>query len=281
MKKVKWVMGFLLVLLFFVFGTTGRMAASAQDTNTGKSMVYQAETVHSTENGSRPEENMTVELEIIPTKEQIQKEPETVIEPAMATESAAETANQDVQQSGVVFIGDSRTEAFVMNAGLKNIRAFTDIGMTVESVFTKESVNLNGRKVTVMEALKQTDFERVYIMLGINETGWVYDEVFIQKYREMLDAILEINPNADIYVQSILPVSEKVSDNHPYITNERINRYNELIREMASEKGICYLDVAEVMRDEKGALPEDAAPDGIHVKKEYCLRWLEYLQNHS
>ncbi|MDD6573238.1 MAG: GDSL-type esterase/lipase family protein [Thermoflexaceae bacterium] len=187
----------------------------------------------------------------------------------------------EIIASNTVFIGDSRTEAFIMQAGIKDVCALTAIGMTVESALNEEVINTANGKCTVVDALRQTDFDKVYIMLGINETGWVYESVFVNKYKELVDEIRLINPQAQIYLQSILPVSKKVSDTHQYIKNDKINRYNELIQELAEEEGVYYLDIAEVMRDEDGALPDDAAPDGIHLKKEYCMKWYEYIQSHS
>lgn len=140
---------------------------------------------------------------------------------------------------------------------------------------------MDGAKVTVMDALKTTQFRKVYIMLGINETGWPYNDVFIHKYGEVIDAVKEISPDAQIYVQQILPVSRTVSAEHSYIKNEKIAEYNALLQEMAEEKQVYFVAAAEAVADGDGALPEDAAVDGIHLKKEYCVKWLEYLESHT
>lgn len=180
-----------------------------------------------------------------------------------------------------VFIGDSRTEGLFINTGLSNATFFTHQGLTVSEVFTKEVISVGGKKTTVMDALAATSFSKVYIMLGINETGWVYDSIFIEKYGEIIDAIREINPDAVIYVQSILPVTNEVSATHSYIKNERIDTYNQLLQTMAQEKGVYYLNVAEAIAADDGSLPEDAAADGIHLKKEPCQVWLTYLREHT
>ena len=180
-----------------------------------------------------------------------------------------------------VFIGDSRTEGLFINTGLSNAVFYTHQGLTVSEVFTKEVISAGGKKVTVIDALANTTFSKVYIMLGINETGWVYDSIFIEKYGEIIDAIREINPEAVIYVQSILPVTNEVSSTHSYIKNERIDTYNQLLQDMAQEKGAYYLNVAEAIADDDGSLPEDAATDGIHLNKASCGVWLTYLREHT
>ena len=180
-----------------------------------------------------------------------------------------------------VFIGDSRTEGLYINTGLSNAVFYAHQGLMVDEVYTKAVVTVNGKKTTVMDALAHTSFSKVYIMLGINETGWVYDDVFIEKYGEVIDGIRDINPDAVIYVQSILPVSSEVSATHSYIKNERIHTYNQLLQAMAEEKNVYYVNVAEAVAGSDGSLPADMATDGIHLKKEPCETWLMYLREHT
>lgn len=180
-----------------------------------------------------------------------------------------------------VFIGDSRVEGFILNTGLHNTTSYTHKGLSVNRVLSDPIINLNGELVSIIDALKRTDFSKVYLMMGINELGWVYSNVFIKKYEEVINAIQDINPDAIIYVQSILPVSEKVSQEHSYIKNDKIVKYNKLLLEMSAKKKVYYVNVFESMINESGALPEEAAFDGIHLKKKYCKVWLEYLLTHT
>ena len=151
----------------------------------------------------------------------------------------------------------------------------------VDTVFSEPVIHKNGQKLSVMDALKETTFSKVYIMFGVNETGWVYSRMFQEKYGEMIDTIREINPRAIIYIQAILPVSDKVSSTHSYITNKKIMEYNELLQSLAEEKQVYYLDTKSAVADKNGSLPENAAVDGIHLVKEYCGKWLEYLKLHT
>lgn len=180
-----------------------------------------------------------------------------------------------------VFIGDSRTEGLFLNTSLSNATSFAHMGLMVDTVFTKPLFNVNGEKVPVIDAMKKAEFSKVYIMLGINETGWAYSSIFIQKYGEIIDAIREINPDALIYVQAILPVSQKVSSTHSYVKNPKITEYNQLLLQMAEERQAYYIDTDSAVAGEGGSLPDDAAPDGIHLVRSYCQRWLDYLMTHT
>lgn len=180
-----------------------------------------------------------------------------------------------------VFIGDSRTEGLFLNTSLSNATSFAHMGLMVDTVFTRPLFNVNGEKVPVIDAIKKAEFSKVYIMLGINETGWAYSSIFIQKYGQIIDAIREINPDALIYVQAILPVSQKVSSTHSYVKNPKITEYNQLLLQMAEEKQAYYIDTSSAVAGEGGSLPDDAAPDGIHLVRSYCQRWLDYLMTHT
>lgn len=180
-----------------------------------------------------------------------------------------------------VFIGDSRTEGFIMYNGLSNVTSLTAKGLMVDTAFSKPAINMNGEKISVMKALSKTKFNKVYIMLGINELGWAYSDIFIKKYAEIVDYIREINSDAQIYIQSILPVSYEKSSSDKIYNNAKISEYNELIKKMTNDKQVYYLDVAEIIKDKDGNLPADASLDGVHLKKEYCQKWYEYLKTHT
>lgn len=211
-----------------------------------------------------------------------QNQPETETPPANSPCAVGETdAVPRSYFDDAVFIGDSRTEGMLLSTGLSNAISYTHKGLMVDTVFTAPVIHINGDKVSVMDALRQTSFSKVYIMLGVNETGWPYSSVFIDRYAKIIDAVKQINPDAVIYVQSVLPVSNEVSSTHEYLKNGKIDEYNRLILKMAEEKQIYYVNVAEAVSAADGSLPEDAATDGIHLKKTYCELWLSYLESHT
>lgn len=184
--------------------------------------------------------------------------------------------------SDAVFIGDSRTQGFILYSGLSNTTMYADKGLSVESAFTKECISTENGTVSVMDALAQNpNFNKAYVMLGVNELGWAYPSIFQEKYQKLIQEIKAINPDAEIYVQSILPVTQEKSDGDAIYNNPRIQEYNQLIQEVAVEEEVYYLNVAEAVADENGALPADASTDGVHLNKAYCEKWLEYLKSHT
>lgn len=186
--------------------------------------------------------------------------------------------------SDAVFVGDSRTEGLRMYSGISpSPKFFSGVGLTVTKVFSDQIVQLNGQWLTVADALRQADYNKVYIMLGMNELGWVYESVYAQDYGRIIDVIRETHPDATIYVQSIIPVSKwkDTTDPDRVYTNANVVRLQKVLCEMCEEKGVNYVNVAEVMQDENGYLFSEATEDGMHLTQEYCKIWAEYLRTHT
>lgn len=178
-----------------------------------------------------------------------------------------------------LLIGDSRTEGLALYTGLSNLDAFYSKGLNIEKVMTEPVVTSeDGTMITVLEALEQKNYENIYISFGLNELGWAYDYLFIDDYKTFIDAVRQAEPDATIYVESILPVSAELSAEDEIYNNPKIISYNQLLKEMCQDYGdVIYLDVASSVTVD-GALPADASTDGRHCNKDYCLMWLDYIR---
>lgn len=196
------------------------------------------------------------------------------------TEKPDETNSKVEFDETVAFIGNSRTQGFIMYNGLTKVQDYTYIGLMVDTAMTKEFVKTgNGEKITLLQDMRNKDIKKVYIMLGINELGWSYPSVFKLKYEELIDEIRKVKPDCDIYVQSIIPVTKSKDQSDKIFNNANVKKFNKLIKEVANEKNVKYLDVQSVLVNSEGYLSEDASTDGIHIGKRYCEKWLNYLKN--
>ncbi len=193
----------------------------------------------------------------------------------------------DTYFSNTLFIGNSITEGFKVFSGLDTPTYYEGRGMTVESIHRMKIVNADnspnsdgtGEK-TVMDALKDRQFDQIYLLFGANELGWVYPDMFIEQYSQLIDDIKALQPNAKICVQSVLPVSAERSETDEVYNNTKIENLNNMIINMSAEKGIPYLNAAEAFKDDTGALPVDKTPDGIHLTAEACKEWRMYIKTH-
>lgn len=181
-----------------------------------------------------------------------------------------------------VFMGDSRMQGFIKYCGISGLRTYAYVGLDVDKYFTSDVFRLGDSKLTASQALElDRSFGKVYIMFGTNELGWVYPDIFIEKFGAVIDHIKQCNPDAVVFVCSILPVSKDAYKSRSYLKNDKVRSYNELLSQMCVDKEAYYLDIASVVADENGNLPDDAAPDGIHLNSEYVQKCLAYMKEHG
>lgn len=181
-----------------------------------------------------------------------------------------------------VFIGNSRMQGFILYCGVPELTSYTSVGMTVKSYFTKEDFTVNGVSMTAASALENTPgFEKVYIKLGINELGWVSTDQFITSYNQIIEHIYSCNPNAIIYVISVLPFAQAAIEKDPVLDMDKVREFNGAIQDMCASYGACYLDVSSVFMGEDGYMPYDYSFDGVHINVASIKLWLNYLLEHG
>ncbi len=182
-----------------------------------------------------------------------------------------------------LFVGDSITAGIQSYALMKNASVVAFTGINTDTIMTREVIrNDAGELETMPQAISRyQDVKKIYVMLGANGIAWIGKESFVENYGVFLDAIRQTHPDADIYIQSILPVTAGKEAEDSQFANSKIREYNAALLQMAQEKKYYYLDVAEVFADENGCLPEEASPkDGIHFGPRYYEVWFEYLKEH-
>lgn len=190
---------------------------------------------------------------------------------------------EDDYFNDALFIGDSRTVGLNEYGGLDQSTFYASTGLTVYKMFSAEIVPVQGskKKITAEEALKEKQFAKIYLMIGINEMGTGTVETFIAKYKEQVEHLKELQPEAIIYLQAIMRVSTERSNKGDYITNEGINARNAEIAKLADNDRVFYLDANPLFCDETGGLVSSYTFDGVHLKSEYVLQWKQFLKEHA
>lgn len=191
---------------------------------------------------------------------------------------------EDDYFADAVFIGDSRMVGLYEYGGLEEISTFyASTGLTVYKLFTAEIVKVPGerKKKTIEEALGENQFKKIYLMVGINEMGTGTVETFAKAYGEVVEHLLELQPDAVIYLQGILKVTTERSGQGDYINNEGIVARNEAIAQLADNWRIFYLDVNPLLCDASGGLESSYTTDGVHLKAQYIGIWKDYLKEHA
>lgn len=211
--------------------------------------------------------------------------PPVETEPAGEYDYAAPVPEREAVEddwfADAAFLGDSLTDGLLLYSGLQGGENLSYKGMTVQSVRTDAVIRMDGGKCTPLEALGRKTYGKVYLLLGVNELGWYNDQRFYDCYAQLVDLVREIQPNAQIYLQTLLPVTAEKSQNHEWLKNEKVAVYNDLIAQLAEEKEVYLLDTHAALADENGVLPAEESTDGVHLTRSGYEKWAAYLRGHT
>lgn len=201
------------------------------------------------------------------------------------TQDAPETPKvDDAYFADAAFVGDSRTDGLLIYGGMKGAANLTSNGLSIFQLEEKKALTIGGKKYTLLEALALKKYGKVYLSLGVNELGYYDDEGFYESYCKAVDDIRACQPDAVIYIQGLIPLNEGVirqSGGRDYLKNDHLRIYNDLMRKTAREKNVVFLDLYSAFVDGDGELPAEASKDGVHLRKDYCRQWMDYLRAHT
>lgn len=183
-----------------------------------------------------------------------------------------------------VFIGDSITAGL---SGYKLVdleNVFADLGLRADNIKTAQVDTINGKK-TVMDALRNSTFKNIYIMLGSNGVGWHSHDVMLDAYKVFIDNIKKEFSDAKIYIISVTPVAQKMEEidksEDGKILNSQIDSFNESLLEMSNENGVYYLDMNKELKGANGKLPDSVTTDGMHFDKATYQKFIDYILAHT
>ncbi len=237
----------------------------------------QEETEEDQETG---EMETTSESETIPaeSQEMVTQEPSDPMEQVSVFEPVTEDYFKDA-----LFIGDSRTVGLSQYGDLDQADFAAEVGLTVFRLFDKKFLEIDNsrKKETIEELLEEKQYKKIYLMVGINELGTGDEERFQKAYREAIEKIKTLQPNAVIFVQGLMHVTAKKSKAEKYINNEHINIRNNGIAQLADGKRVFYLDINPLYDDETGNLNPLFTGDGVHLKAQYYAPWRAYLMQYG
>lgn len=273
-----------------VLPTTTESENNTETQNTSESLsASDGESEGTTRDTSATEPETTtkppVTTEPQSTTPEIPSEPATTNAPQSTTESPTTTAEGTVLKHTTVepsyfddalFIGDSRTVGIQLYGVIKGADYFCNTGMSIYSL-RKAQIAIEGLgEIGISDLLKSKSYNKVYVMLGINELGYSFNKT-LNKFGELIEEIRTTQPNAVIYIQANLHVTKARSDKDEYVNNANLDRYNKAISAYADNKTIFYIDPNEYFDDAEGNLSTEYCSDASHMRSKYYKEWSKWI----
>lgn len=183
------------------------------------------------------------------------------------------------------WIGDSRTVGIADYCGWPDADFYCDNGFCAYEYSIGEQVHLQGKgeKRTIDEAMDLRQYGKVYIMIGVNDTGYGTTETFKQNYSDLLNMIEEKQPNAVIYIVGNMHISEEADAKakNGVLTNLNINAKNVAASELADGIRTFYIDFNEFFTDDNGFLIADKTFDGYHLYADGYMELISFFKEHA
>ena len=223
---------------------------------------------------TQPESQDTAETqpeETLPSETQPEETPTQPPETQPAVYGQDESYFDDA-----LFIGDSRMVGMAMYARLGQADYFAAEGMSVFKAFSTQASDENFGPMNLQELLASRQYGKIYIMLGLNESGYPLDSL-ISAYQQMIQAIQGQQPQATIYILKIFGVSQEKANATSYLSPENLDRVNAALDGLADGRTVFCLDPRPEFQDASGYLPEEYSDDGVHLYGKYMNLLAQWL----
>jgi len=143
--------------------------------------------------------------------------------------------------------------------------------------------DLDGKTQSIIDLVKLQKPRYLLISVGINNgVEHCAEEKFKQYYTKLVEAIRAESPQTHIILQSVFPVSKQASKSNPSRSNEKIDAANVWIEELCVSLSLRYLNTAEILKNDKGALdPTFDSGDGIRLNEKGYRAVIAYIKTHG
>lgn len=172
-------------------------------------------------------------------------------------------AASKLNSADIVFLGDSIThegsweeyflECRAVNRGIN--------GDTVQGVIDRlpDVLALNPKKL--------------FLLIGVNDLN---NHLPIEKlkttYEDLFDKLSTDAPNTKIFLQSILPVKDKLHFGLG-AKNKDIVAVNSFLKNQAATRGFTFIDTHSLFANKQGVLRPELSNDGLHLCGQGYARW--------
>ena len=137
-----------------------------------------------------------------------------------------------------------------------------------------------GRESKLDDALIDAQSNKVFIMLGQNDLRYREIEDCMESWVILIDRIRSARPDIEIHIQSCTP--EWIKSTSSNANNEKIEEYNEILRQFAADNGCFFVDIHYYTVDHLHRMPTEYELDkSIHMNEAGCYAWIQALKAYA
>ena len=193
--------------------------------------------------------------------------------------------------NSMIFLCDNTlspiAETSLLKGGADTLQVWTGESGNLSLDFSIDTATVvfpeDGASLTLKSAFERKNPDYVVITIGLsNGVSYCTEEKFAEYYGKLIDAVKESSPDTKIILQSVFPVSKAAEKKLSGISNDKIDRANGWIEEIALQKEVRYLHTASVLKNKNGFLDEQYdSGDGVTLNEAGYAKMLEYIRTHG
>lgn len=177
----------------------------------------------------------------------------------------AEIDAAPLTDGGVMLIGDSITEAWLWQDGVFPADVVTNHGVGWDNT---------GGVLARLPQMTRHNPDQIFIKIGTNDISQgVPKAEIVANVDTLLSKLKAVFPQAEIYMQSILP---RESDKRDIIA-----QINADYREMVQKHGVDWVDLTPLFAAPDGTLLPELTDDGLHLRAEGYRIWADHLAQYT
>lgn len=203
------------------------------------------------------------------------------------TQIAIATAEKEILESKKS--NSSNKESDLNNKNFKELFSSTVImgdsqsqGLDIYDILNPTSViavkggNITKANSNNISTLKNLYPTNIFTLYGMNDMLIYKDDIdsFVKDYSSLIKNIQKELPEANIFVNCIMPVSDKVTKSNPIYKD--IDNYNLELEKMCKDLNITFINPSSILTDN----PDLLEADGMHFKPLFYKYWLDFLQEY-
>lgn len=212
------------------------------------------------------------------TKENLNKTLDENTDPNTTTGTGISEEDEDINNKDyntifedTIFMGDSITEGLFYMEVIDESKVLAAMGETIVKAKDDISkvVSLNPKRIVLLFGMND-------VILFEEVSEWTSIDSFKVNYKELLETLKGRLPYAEIYVQSPLSVADGKLSASYRLTNENLDKFRTAVEEVCEETEVNYVDINTIL-DSNNDL---RAEDGIHLKYDFYVQWMNYLDKY-
>jgi lysophospholipase L1-like esterase len=137
-----------------------------------------------------------------------------------------------------------------------------------------------GRESKLDDAIIDAQPNKVFIMLGQNDLRYREIEDCMESWVLLIERIRSAKPEIEIHIQSCTP--EWIKSTSSNFNNEKIEEYNEILRQFAADNDCFFVDIHYYTVDHLHRMPTAYELDkSIHMNEAGCYAWIQALKAYA